>query len=108
MVSSVRYAKVVPLRLNSIAYAGSGDAVAVSGWGGGVFGSMSRGIVEADPVECFDLLLADDADIAVVVATPSLPPTVDPRFDQQPLLDDPLKLLVPAGQPALGAAARGR
>jgi DNA-binding transcriptional LysR family regulator len=56
-------------------------------------------IVEADPLECFDLLLADDADIAVVVATPSLPPTVDPRFDQQPLLDDPLELLVPASHP---------
>ena len=56
-------------------------------------------IVEADPLECFDLLLADDADIAVVVATPSLPPTVDPRFDQQPLLDDPLDLLVPASHP---------
>jgi DNA-binding transcriptional LysR family regulator len=56
-------------------------------------------IVEADPVECFDLLLTDDADIAVVVATPSLPPTSDPRFDQQPLLDDPLELLVPADHP---------
>jgi len=56
-------------------------------------------IVEADTLECFDLLLTDDADIAVVVATPSLPPTGDPRFDQEPLLDDPLELLVPAGHP---------
>ena len=56
-------------------------------------------IVEAVPLVCFDLLLTDDADIAVVVATPSLPPTGDPRFDQEPLLDDPLELLVPAGHP---------
>ena len=52
-------------------------------------------IIEADPEECFDLLLADQADLAVVVATESLPPSTDPRFDQQPLLDDALDLLVP-------------
>lgn len=56
-------------------------------------------IIEADPEECFDLLLADEADLAVVVATANLPPTIDPRFDQQPLLDDPLDLLVPEGHP---------
>ena len=54
-------------------------------------------IIEADPSDCFDLLLADQADLAVVVATQSLPPGTDPRFDQQPLLDDPLDLLVPEG-----------
>ncbi len=52
-------------------------------------------ITEAEPDECFELLLADDADLAVVVATESIPPTLDPRFDQRPLLDDPLDLLVP-------------
>lgn len=52
-------------------------------------------IIEADPEDCFDLLLADQADLAVVVTTSSLPPSTDPRFDQQPLLDDPLDLLVP-------------
>lgn len=52
-------------------------------------------IIEADPEECFDLLLADEADLAVVVATANLPPSIDSRFDQQPLLDDPLDLLVP-------------
>ena len=54
-------------------------------------------ITEADPEQCFDLLLGDEADLAVVVATESLPPANDPRFDQQPLLDDPLDLLVPVG-----------
>lgn len=54
-------------------------------------------IIEADPDECFDLLLSERADLAVVVATPSIPPTGDRRFDQRPLLDDPLDLLVPEG-----------
>ncbi|HET8599980.1 MAG TPA: LysR family transcriptional regulator [Segeticoccus sp.] len=54
-------------------------------------------IIEADPEECFDLLLADEADVAVVVATASLPPSIDPRFAQRPLLEDPLDLLVHAG-----------
>ncbi|MGH3503525.1 MAG: LysR family transcriptional regulator [Nocardioidaceae bacterium] len=56
-------------------------------------------IIEADPLDCFDLLLTDQADVAVVVATPSLPPSIDPRFDQETLLDDPLDLLVPASHP---------
>lgn len=56
-------------------------------------------IIEADPEECFDLLVADKAELAVVVATPSLPPRSDPRFDQQSLLDDPLDLLVSADHP---------
>lgn len=53
-------------------------------------------IIEADPEACFDLLLAQHADLAVVVATAAIPPSGDPRFDQEPLLDDPLDLLVPA------------
>jgi DNA-binding transcriptional LysR family regulator len=62
-------------------------------------------IIEADPEDCFDLLLADQADLAVVVATASLPPTTDPRFDQQPLLDDPLDLLVPEDHALAGKAS---
>ena len=52
-------------------------------------------IIEADPDECFELLLADQADVAVVVATGTLPSTADPRFEQRHLLEDPLDLLVP-------------
>ncbi|MGH3424734.1 MAG: LysR family transcriptional regulator [Nocardioidaceae bacterium] len=59
-------------------------------------------IIEADPEDCFDLLLADEADLAVVVATASLPPSIDPRFDQDHLLDDPLDLLLPADHPLAG------
>jgi DNA-binding transcriptional LysR family regulator len=60
---------------------------------------MEVRIIEADPLECFDLLLADEADLAVVVATDTLPATSDPRFDQEFLLDDPLDLLVPTTHP---------
>lgn len=56
-------------------------------------------IIEADPVECFDLLLTGGADVAVVVSIPSLPPMHDPRFDQAPLLEDPLDLLVSDDHP---------
>ncbi len=51
-------------------------------------------IIEADPQECFDLLLADQADVAVVVAMSGLPASSDPRFELHPLLDDPLDVLV--------------
>jgi DNA-binding transcriptional LysR family regulator len=69
-------------------------------------------IVEADPLECFDLLLTDDADIAVVVvSTPSLPPA-----QRSPIRPTAVVWTTrsscwspPAARwPALGAAARGR
>ncbi|PSK99108.1 DNA-binding transcriptional LysR family regulator [Haloactinopolyspora alba] len=53
-------------------------------------------VIEAEPARCFDLLLAGDADLALVIATADTPPTSDARFDQQPLLDDPLDLVVPS------------
>lgn len=59
-------------------------------------GTVAR-IVEADPAECFDLILAERADIAVVVATDEVPPLGDPRFSQIALGEDPLDLLVPVG-----------
>lgn len=54
-------------------------------------------ILEDESADCFDLLLADAADIAVVLPTPDGPHVDDPRFEQRPLLDDPQDLLVPAG-----------
>lgn len=54
-------------------------------------------VMEAEPARCFDLLLAGDADLALVTATAATPPASDPRFDQEPLLDDPLDLVVPSG-----------
>jgi molybdate transport repressor ModE-like protein len=52
-------------------------------------------ISEAEPSECFDLLFAEDADLAVVQAVPGEPPPSEASFDVQSLLDDPLDLLVP-------------
>ncbi len=56
-------------------------------------------IIEADPEECFELLLADAADLAVVVTTDRLPRLDDPRFEQHPLASDPLDLLLPKTHP---------
>lgn len=56
-------------------------------------------VIEAEPRRCFDLLLAGDADLALVINTADTPPTGDERFDQRPLLDDPLDLVVPEGHP---------
>lgn len=56
-------------------------------------------VVEAEPARCFDLLLTEEADVALVTATSDIPPPSDPRFEQRPLLDDPLDILVPAEHP---------
>lgn len=54
-------------------------------------------VIEAEPARCFDLLLAGDADLALVINTADTPPHADERFDQHGLLDDPLDLVVPRG-----------
>jgi DNA-binding transcriptional LysR family regulator len=56
-------------------------------------------IIEAEPGRCFDLLLAGDADLALLVVTADSPPLTDGRFDQRPLADDPLDLVVAQGHP---------
>ncbi len=62
-------------------------------------------IIEADPEECFELLLADQADLAVVVTTDRLPRLDDPRFEQHPLASDPLDLLLPKTHPFAGMSS---
>ncbi|MBA0051079.1 LysR family transcriptional regulator [Streptomyces sp. AJS327] len=59
-------------------------------------------IIEAEPDRCFDLLLSEEADLALLVVTADSPPMTDDRFDQRPLLDDPLDLVVPRGHPLAG------
>ncbi|GAA4902799.1 LysR family transcriptional regulator [Streptomonospora salina] len=59
-------------------------------------------VIEAEPSRCFDLLLAGDADLALLIATAETPPASDTRFDRHPLLDDPLDLVVPSGHPLDG------
>ncbi|MHC5257667.1 LysR family transcriptional regulator [Streptomyces sp. UC4497] len=56
-------------------------------------------VIEAEPHQCFDLLLAGEADLALITATAKTPPISDTRFDQQPLLTDPLDLVVPTDHP---------
>ncbi|MFC9233585.1 LysR family transcriptional regulator [Streptomyces decoyicus] len=74
-----------------------------------------------DPDESrFELLLAGRADIAVVIPAPGgpppgsrprsnreVPPSDDARFVQQPLLEEPQDLLVPAGHRFAARAAEG-
>jgi len=62
-------------------------------------------ITEADPLVCFEMLLAEQVDLAVVVATEPLPPTDDARFEQEPLLRDRLDLLVPPHHPLAGRSS---
>ncbi|MEU4965002.1 LysR family transcriptional regulator [Streptomyces smyrnaeus] len=59
-------------------------------------------IIEAEPDRCFDLLLSEEADLALLVVTADSPPMTDHRFDQRPLLDDPLDLVVPWDHPLAG------
>jgi DNA-binding transcriptional LysR family regulator len=54
---------------------------------------------EEESADCYELLLAGESDLAVVLPTPQAPPVTDPRFEQQPLLDDPQDLLVPRTHP---------
>ncbi|MBZ4020073.1 LysR family transcriptional regulator [Streptomyces purpurogeneiscleroticus] len=54
-------------------------------------------IVEEESAECYRLLLADDADVALVLPGPDAPPVTDARFEQAPLLTDRQDLLVPEG-----------
>ncbi|MGK5173582.1 LysR family transcriptional regulator [Geodermatophilus sp. CPCC 205761] len=56
-------------------------------------------VVEAEPARCFELLEAEEADLALVMVTADSPSLSDGRFDQQSLLDDPLDLVVHAEHP---------
>jgi DNA-binding transcriptional LysR family regulator len=58
---------------------------------------LAVSVAEAEAADCFDRLLTDQADLAVVIPTPAGPAPNDPRFDQAPLLDEAEDLLVPAG-----------
>ncbi|MFE6777219.1 LysR family transcriptional regulator [Streptomyces sp. NPDC057702] len=60
-------------------------------------------ISETDSDACYQQLLSGRIDIAVLTPLPDSPPVDDPRFDQQPLLDDQQDLVVPLGHPLAGS-----
>ena len=68
------------------------------------FPHLATRTIEAEPSRCYDLVLAGDADLGVIVVTSSTPPRSQGRFSQHFLIDDPLDLMVPQGHPL---AARG-
>lgn len=51
---------------------------------------------EAETPDSFELLLTEQADVALIVPNAQSPSADDPRFDQRPLLYDVMDLLVPA------------
>lgn len=63
---------------------------------------LTASIREAEPQECFDLVFAGVADLAITMAAPAGPPLTDPRFEQRPLLDDPYDLLTASDHPLAG------
>jgi DNA-binding transcriptional LysR family regulator len=63
---------------------------------------LAVGLRESGVPDSFDLLFEGEIDLAVVEATPHNPPMSDARYDQQPLLDDPFDLVVPADHPLAG------
>lgn len=60
---------------------------------------VSVRVVQADPAESLDLLVAGEVDLAVLEASAATPATIDERFEQQALFDDPLQLVVPVDHP---------
>ncbi|GAB3742856.1 LysR family transcriptional regulator [Nocardiopsis nanhaiensis] len=54
-------------------------------------------VLESEPGESLDLLFRGDIDLTVLESAPSTPSLSDTRFEQNPLLEDPLDLLVPDG-----------
>ena len=56
-------------------------------------------VIEAEPARCINLLLTGDADLALLTGSTDLPAASDARFDQRPLLDDPMDLVVRKDHP---------
>lgn len=60
---------------------------------------IESSVQEGESADCYRMLAADDADVAVVLPTPGSPPVDDPRFEQWALVDDPQDILLSARHP---------
>lgn len=69
------------------------------------FPHLATQTIEAEPSECYDLVLAGDADLGIVVVTTKTPAGSDDRFAQHFLIDDPLDLMVPLDHPLADRAS---
>jgi DNA-binding transcriptional LysR family regulator len=61
-------------------------------------------VTEVETSDAFERLLAGDVDIAITLPNLGGPTADDPRFEQEPLLDEPQDLLVPLDHPLAGRA----
>jgi DNA-binding transcriptional LysR family regulator len=68
------------------------------------FPQLGVRVSETESEEGFGLLLAGEVDIAVVVPSMETPPLSSAKFHQEPLLEEPLDLLVPKGHRLAGRA----
>lgn len=59
------------------------------------FPHLATQTIEAEPSECYDLLLSGEVDLGIVAVTTETPTGADDRFTQKFLADDPLDLMVP-------------
>jgi DNA-binding transcriptional LysR family regulator len=64
--------------------------------------SLRTCIVETEGRQGYDLLLTGEADITVTVPTAETPSMDNPRFHQEPLMEEPMDLLVPASHRLAG------
>jgi DNA-binding transcriptional LysR family regulator len=61
------------------------------------FPDLAIQVMDAEPARGVDLVLAGDCDLALLVVDDRVPPETDRRFEQHPVLDDPIDLAVPVG-----------
>ncbi|HLL37046.1 LysR family transcriptional regulator [Streptomyces sp. NPDC052773] len=64
-------------------------------------------LVDLEPPEGYGLVTSGDLDVLITHRYPGVPPTPHPGLDRQPLLDDPLRLVLPAGHRLARRGTRG-
>ncbi|MEV5322211.1 LysR substrate-binding domain-containing protein [Streptomyces sp. NPDC052687] len=64
-------------------------------------------LVDLEPPEGYGLVTSGDLDVLITHRYPGVAPTPHPGLERQPLLDDPLRLVLPAGHRLAGSGTRG-